>query len=76
MTNPETYFRDAERLENDLFDWSRPEGRQSQTSKRNCPTARNRRYSRETLPSGCILYSLMSEKTMTSPKSAEPDAKS
>lgn len=65
MTNPETYFRDAERLKNDLYDWSRPEARQSQTSIRNCPTARNRRYSKETLPSGCILYLLMAEKTIT-----------
>ena len=65
MTNPETYFRDAERLENALLDWSRPEGRQSQTSMRKCPTVRDRRYSRETLPSGCILYLLMAEKTIT-----------
>jgi hypothetical protein len=68
MTNPETYFRDAERIEGEMFDKDRSEGRQRRASILNRPTARNRMYSKEKLPSGCILYLLMPEKTITSPK--------
>lgn len=65
MTNPETYFRDTERIENEMSSCGRCEGRQSRPSTRSSPTGRERRYSRETLPSGCILYSLRAEKTIT-----------
>jgi hypothetical protein len=74
MTNPETYFQDVERLEGEMFGWDRSEGRQSRASKPNRLSARNRLYSSETLPSGCILYLLMPEKTITSPKTEAPNA--
>jgi hypothetical protein len=75
MTNPGTYFQDVERLEDEMFDWDRSEGRQGRASILNRPTARSRMYSKETLPSGCILYLLMPEKTITSPKTEAPAAK-
>ena len=61
MTNPQTYFRDAEQLETEMFGGGRSEGRQSRISTRNRVTAWDCRYSKETLPSGCILYSMKVE---------------
>lgn len=72
MTNPESYFREAERLEAEMFDRCNWDGAQSRTSILKRPIGRGRMYSRETLPSGCILYLLRAEKTMICAKTETP----
>lgn len=73
MTNPETYFRDAERLEGEMFGWGRSDGRQTRASTLYRSPVKDRMYSKETLPSGCILYSLRAEKLITCPETETPD---
>jgi hypothetical protein len=75
MTNPETYFRDAEQPEGEMCGWGRSDGRQRRASTLSRHPARERMYSKEILTSGCILYLLRSEKAITSPKTEVPAAK-
>lgn len=66
MTNPEAYFRDAEQLESEMSDCGHSGTRQrAEHSYGIQSTARDCRYSRETLRSGCILYSLRMERNDT-----------